>query len=234
MDRSRGWVFALGAATLLLALDVQGQAWPIKPVRVVVPFAPGGGADLTARPVAQKLTEQLGQQFVVDNRGGAAGAIGMEIAAKSPPDGYTIMIMSSSYSATPATHKLPVLALTPDVAFEFLGVFNATVFDFLVRGHMPGASVALVWMLTQIPAPPSGLDPRIAEHSRKLSLTSNSVARLFDAEPHPWDPEERYALDVELDALVAHAYGLDLATTAEAVTWTTAIVVVIALVASLL
>ena len=107
MDRSRGWVFALSAATLLLALDVQGQTWPIKPVRVVVPFAPGGGADLTARPVAQKLTEQLGQQFVVDNRGGAAGAIGMEIAAKSPPDGYTIMIMSSSYSATPATHKLP-------------------------------------------------------------------------------------------------------------------------------
>lgn len=91
----------------LLAFEVQAQTWPVKPVRVVVPFAPGGGADLTARPIAQKLTEYLGQQFVVDNRGGAAGAIGMEIAAKSAPDGYTIMVMSSSYSATPATHKLP-------------------------------------------------------------------------------------------------------------------------------
>jgi len=82
------------------------------------------------------------------------------------------------------------------------------VFDFLVRGHMPGASVALVWMLAQIPAPPPGLDPRIAENARKLSLTSHSVARLFGVAPHPWDAEERYALDVELDALVAHAYGL--------------------------
>ena len=118
MDRSSSFDFVVGVAALLLALGVQAQTWPVKPVRVVVPFAPGGGADLTARPVSQKLTEQLGQQFLVDNRGGAAGAIGMEIAAKSPPDGYTIMIMSSSYSATPATHKLPfdVFATTTPVA----------------------------------------------------------------------------------------------------------------------
>jgi tripartite-type tricarboxylate transporter receptor subunit TctC len=97
----------MGVAALFVALGAQAQTWPAKPVRVVVPFAPGGGADLTARPVALKLTEYLGQQFLVDNRGGAAGAIGMEITAKAPPDGYTIMVMSSSYSATPATHKLP-------------------------------------------------------------------------------------------------------------------------------
>ncbi len=108
----------------------------------------------------------------------------------------------------PATHKLPVLTLPHDVVFEFLGLFNSAVFDFMVRGHMPGASVALVWMLAQIPAPPPGLDPRIADHARKLSLTSHSVARLFGVEPYPWDPEERYRLDVELDALIAHAYGL--------------------------
>jgi len=96
-----------GAAALLVAAGACAQNWPVKAVRVIVPFAPGGGADLTARPVSQKLSEHLGQQFVVDNRGGAAGAIGMELVAKSPPDGYTIMVMSSSYSATPATHKLP-------------------------------------------------------------------------------------------------------------------------------
>jgi tripartite-type tricarboxylate transporter receptor subunit TctC len=105
-------------AALFMVPAAQAQTWPAKSVRVVVPFAPGGGADLTARPVAQKLTEYLGQQFVVDNRGGAAGAIGMEIVAKSPPDGYTIMVMSSSFSATPATHKLPidVFATTTAVA----------------------------------------------------------------------------------------------------------------------
>jgi tripartite-type tricarboxylate transporter receptor subunit TctC len=103
-----GCNFFTGMVALFLVPAAQAQTWPAKPVRVVVPFAPGGGADLTARPVAQKLTEYLGQQFIVDNRGGAAGAIGMEIVAKSPPDGYTIMVMSSSYSATPATHKLPI------------------------------------------------------------------------------------------------------------------------------
>jgi hypothetical protein len=109
----------------------------------------------------------------------------------------------------PATHKVPILVIAPDRAFEFTGVFNSTVFDFLVRGHMPGGSVALVWMLAQIPAPPPGLDPRIADNARKLSLTSYSVAEVFGAEPHHWDAEERYRLDVETDALVALAYGLD-------------------------
>ncbi|GIW72670.1 MAG: hypothetical protein KatS3mg102_2212 [Planctomycetota bacterium] len=108
----------------------------------------------------------------------------------------------------PATETIRIFLLGRETVLEFLGLFNATLFDFLVRGHMPGMHVALVWMLAQIPAPPPGLDPRIADHARRLSLTSHSVARLFGAEPHRWDPEERYRLDVELDALVAHAYGV--------------------------
>ncbi len=95
------------APIALTALTATAQGWPAKTVRVIVPFGPGGGADLTARPVAQKLSEVLGQQFVVDNRGGAGGAIGMELTAKSPPDGYTIMSVSGSFSATSATRKLP-------------------------------------------------------------------------------------------------------------------------------
>ncbi len=98
---------ASAAAATLLALTATAQTWPAKPVRVIVPFAPGGGSDLTARPIAQKLSEALGQQFVIDNRGGAGGAIGMELAAKAPPDGYNIMSMSGSFSATAATRKLP-------------------------------------------------------------------------------------------------------------------------------
>ncbi len=72
---------------------------------MIVPFAPGGGSDITARQVAQKLNELLGQPFVVDNRGGAGSLIGIELAVKSPPDGYNILIMSGSYSATTALHK---------------------------------------------------------------------------------------------------------------------------------
>jgi tripartite-type tricarboxylate transporter receptor subunit TctC len=92
---------------VLLVSTASAQTWPAKSVRVIVPFAPGGGADLTARPVSQKLSEALGQQFVVDNRGGAGGAIGMELTVKAPPDGYTLMSVSGSFSATAATHKLP-------------------------------------------------------------------------------------------------------------------------------
>jgi tripartite-type tricarboxylate transporter receptor subunit TctC len=93
------------AAALLVSMCAWGQEYPAKVVRVIVPFAPGGGSDITARQVAHKFTEQFRQQFVVDNRGGASGLIGMELTVKAPPDGYTIMVMSGSFSATPATHK---------------------------------------------------------------------------------------------------------------------------------
>jgi len=89
----------------LIPSGARSQDYPAKTVRVIVPFAPGGGSDITARQVAQKLSEQFKRQFVVDNRGGASGLIGMELTAKAPPDGYTIMVMSGSFAATPATHK---------------------------------------------------------------------------------------------------------------------------------
>lgn len=113
---------AMTLATLACC-SAYAQPWPAKAVRVIVPFAPGGGSDLTARPVAQKLSEALGQQFVIDNRGGAGGAIGMELTAKAPPDGYTVMSISGSYSATAATRKLaydPFDALIPVVELGFL------------------------------------------------------------------------------------------------------------------
>ena len=96
---------AIAAAALGIALPVQGQQYPAKIVRVIVPFAPGGGSDITARQFSAKLSAMHGQQFVVDNRGGAAGIIGMELTSKAPPDGYTIMMMSGSFSASAATHK---------------------------------------------------------------------------------------------------------------------------------
>ena len=77
---------------LLAAGAATAQSWPAKPVRLVVPFAPGGGTDITARLLGPKLSSALGQQFIIDNRGGAGGMLGVDIAAKSPADGYTMVL----------------------------------------------------------------------------------------------------------------------------------------------
>jgi tripartite-type tricarboxylate transporter receptor subunit TctC len=85
------------AALLLACGTAWAQPYPAKPVRVVVVFPAGGGTDIVSRIVFQKVSEQIGQQFLIDNRGGAAGMIGAEIVAKSPPDGYTIMVYSQTF-----------------------------------------------------------------------------------------------------------------------------------------
>ena len=102
--------------------SIHAQQYPVKTVRVIVPFAPGGGSDITARQFSHKLSEYLGQQFVVDNRGGAGGLIGMELTAKAPPDGYVIMMMSASFSATSAVQKPafdPINSIVPVAEFGY-------------------------------------------------------------------------------------------------------------------
>ena len=79
-------------AGLLFVFACQAQAWPEKPVRIIVPFGPGGSADTLGRLVAQKMSEHLKASFVVENRGGAGGALGAELAAKAAPDGYTLVV----------------------------------------------------------------------------------------------------------------------------------------------
>ena len=93
---------------LLAASPAAAQTWPQKPVKLVVPFAPGGSNDIMARLVGQKLSERLGQQFIVDNRPGASGIIGTDAAAKSEPDGYTVLMMSLTLAVNPSLYaKLP-------------------------------------------------------------------------------------------------------------------------------
>src|SRR5689334_12720461 len=87
---------ALIAALMFGPASALAQSYPAKPVRIIVPFSPGGATDIVTRLVAQKLTEVWGQQVVVDNRAGASGNIGGELAAKSAPDGYTVFMTSGS------------------------------------------------------------------------------------------------------------------------------------------
>jgi len=93
------------AAALLGPACVHAQEYPARPVRVVVPFPPGGGTDIIARLVTQKVAERLGVNFIIDNRPGAGGTIGAEAVAKSPPDGYTIGVVSSSHAINPSLYK---------------------------------------------------------------------------------------------------------------------------------
>lgn len=97
------------AACLLLPLAALAQAWPAKPVRIIVPYPAGGSGDIVARSIAQKMTEGLGQQFLVDNRAGANGNIGTEAVAKSPADGYTVLLATDiQFAISPALGtKLP-------------------------------------------------------------------------------------------------------------------------------
>ena len=97
-----GAVFAMLACT---AADVPAQTWPAKPVRIVVPFTPGGGLDIQARMFAKKYYETLGQTCVVDNRTGAGGLIDAEAVARAAPDGYTILFSSASLAVNVSLYK---------------------------------------------------------------------------------------------------------------------------------
>lgn len=102
--------------SLVAVPNAVAQGYPAKPVRVIVPFAPGGGSDIAARVMSQKLAEHFGQPFVAENRAGAGGLVGTEVTVKSPPDGYTIMISTSSWVTAAAVHKPafdPIANLAP-------------------------------------------------------------------------------------------------------------------------
>lgn len=105
-----------GAVLIGMSLAAVAQQYPTKPVRIIAPFAPGGGTDFIARIAAQKLTEAAGQQFIVDNRPGAGGSLGAELGAKAPPDGYTLTLIAGSYAVNPSIYKIafdPVNDITP-------------------------------------------------------------------------------------------------------------------------
>jgi tripartite-type tricarboxylate transporter receptor subunit TctC len=125
---------------LLLPLTLAAQSYPSKPIRFVVPFAPGGSTDLLARMLSRHLTESLGQPVVVDNRAGAGGVIGAEIASRAPADGYTIVLGSPG----PLTINPNLLARVPyDTLRDFAPIALATIspFTLVVHPSTPAQSV---------------------------------------------------------------------------------------------
>jgi tripartite-type tricarboxylate transporter receptor subunit TctC len=129
-------VFVLASSTLL-AFSVmptkaaQAQTWPARPVKLIVPYAPGGATDALARPWADKLSQALGHQFVIENRGGASGMIGVEAAAKSPPDGYTLLFTPNApFSVLPHLRKTPY---DPIKSFDPVGRAGDVVNGFVIH-----------------------------------------------------------------------------------------------------
>src|SRR5712671_1693166 len=106
----------LAFAMLVLANPAAAQDYPVRPVRLIIPFPPGGSNDLVGRMVATQLGERLGKQVVVDNRGGAGGVLGTEVAEGAAPDGYTILVISLAYTVNPWLYKLkydPIKSFVP-------------------------------------------------------------------------------------------------------------------------
>ena len=128
------------AGLLLAAVVVPAQAqYPDRPVRIVVPVAAGGGVDVMARLLSQKLSERLGQQFIVENRAGAAGIIGSKAVIASPPDGYTLLYTPSSLSLTVVVNKTAPY----DVAKDFTPVINVAIspYALVVHSSVPARSL---------------------------------------------------------------------------------------------
>jgi tripartite-type tricarboxylate transporter receptor subunit TctC len=138
------WI--LGATQLLAAQITlaqapstgSGQAYPARPIRIVVPFPPGGASDVTARMLADKFASSWGANVVVDNRTGASGIIGTDIVAKAAPDGYTLGFVALSFAINPSIHKLPYDA---NRDFTYITVVASNPLALVVNNNVPANSV---------------------------------------------------------------------------------------------
>ena len=130
------------------SLPAAAQAWPAKPVRIIVPFPPGGGLDFFSRATAPRLQELLGQQMIVDNRAGAGGMIGADLVAKAPPDGYTILFASSAELSI-SQHLYPKMAYDTMRDFAPVSYMVHAALLFSVHPSIPARSVKEVVALAK-------------------------------------------------------------------------------------
>jgi tripartite-type tricarboxylate transporter receptor subunit TctC len=137
---SRVFVGLFAAACLCVAFAASAKAddYPGRPVRVIVPFAPGGINDILARTVSAQLSERLGKQFVVENKTGAGGIVGSELVAKSAPDGHTLLIVSIAHAVNPALYKLPYDSLN---AFAPIAIFASSPNALAIHPDVPAKTL---------------------------------------------------------------------------------------------
>jgi tripartite-type tricarboxylate transporter receptor subunit TctC len=142
---SRGGLAGLACGlALLAAAGAHAQTYPTRPIRIIVPLAPGGGTDLVTRVIAQKLSEQMGVSVIVDNRGGAGTVIGTELLSKAPADGYTLGTMPAEFTPNPSLRKLPY-----DTLNDFGCIIQMTSGQFLLSTH-PSVPVKTVRQLVAL------------------------------------------------------------------------------------
>lgn len=127
------------AVAALAPATAQAQAYPVKPVRIVNPFSPGGSLDLVARLLAKSLSSDLGQQFIVENRPGAGGSIGVELVAKAAPDGYTLLIVQSSITVNPSLQRK--VGYDPVKDFEPVSKVSSYMFFVVAHPSLPARNV---------------------------------------------------------------------------------------------
>ena len=173
----RRWVWPRFVAVVvtgfcaLAGVNAHGQSYPTKPLRIVVPFGAGGVADLTARTVAQKMSEGLGQAVVIDNRPGAGGIVAAEIVAKSEPDGYTVLLMSNANAVSAGLFK----TLPFDPVKDFTPVSLMGTFDLAIITHGESRFQSLPELLAWAKANPGKLNIG----SINIGSTQHLTAELF-------------------------------------------------------
>ena len=184
----------LMAAVLLIAglpcgSALAQNAYPSKPLRLIVPFAPGGGTDIVARLLAQKLTESFKQTVIVDNRAGGGGTMGAETTVRATPDGYTTIIMSGSYATNAAMYKLPYDPVNDVVP---MGLIGDTAFIIALHPGVPiknvGELVAFANVIEQalrdlLDLRPHRLHRPGAEHLAREPAQPGVLGRILENHP---------------------------------------------------
>ena len=165
---------ATAALWLALPAAALAQGYPSKPVRVIVPYPPGGPTDIVARTVSQKLTEQTGQTFVVENRAGAGGNLGAEAVARAQPDGYTLLVATTAHAINPSLFRNLGYQLTKDLAPVSLLTSGPLVI--VANPSLPAQSVQELIALAK--SKPGGLDYASSGNGQSTHL----AAELFNSQ----------------------------------------------------
>ena len=164
-------VFGAFSVLALIGVQSQAQTYPVKPIRIVVPFGAGGVADLTARIVAQKLSEGLGQSVVVDNRPGAGGVVAADLVAKAEPDGYTLFLISNGTAVSASLmHTLPF-----DPVNDFVNLGLLATFDIAILVNSDSKFNSLTDLIQYAKSHPGALNLG----SINIGSTQNLAAELF-------------------------------------------------------